>query len=228
MDEQLKKNYLEFLLEFVTRHKRRRFEEVIRFRTRHLTIVLEDIYQSHNASAVLRSCDCFGIQDVHIIENKNQYTINPDVALGSSQWLTLLKYRGSADNTAGCLASLKADGYRIVATSPHKNDYLLSELPLEQKSALLFGTELHGLSQTALDMADCSVRIPMVGFTESFNISVSAAICLYELTSRLHRSAIEWQLSETEKIDILIQWAGIAVKHPSMFEKEFMSSRIGK
>jgi tRNA (guanosine-2'-O-)-methyltransferase len=228
MDELLKKNYLEFLLEFVTQHKRSRFEEVVRYRTRHLTIVLENIYQSHNASAVLRSCDCFGIQDVHIIENENQFTVNPDVELGSSQWLTLFRYNEKAADTAGCLAHLKAAGYRIVATSPWKNDYMLSELPMEQKTALLFGTELNGLSQTALEMADCSVRIPMVGFTESFNISVSAAICLYDLTTRLHRSDIEWRLSDSEQIDILIQWAGNVVKHPSMFEKEFMRSRMGK
>ncbi len=227
MDEQLKKSYLEFLLQFVTPHKQDRFDDVIQSRTRHLTIVLEDIYQSHNASAVLRSCDCFGIQDVHIIENKNLYTINPDVELGSSKWLTLMKYHGAEDNTASCLGALRDRGYRIVATSPHQNDYVLNELPLEQKTALLFGTELRGLSPKALEMADCSVRIPMAGFTESLNISVSAAICLYELTQRLRRSAIEWQLSKSEKIDILIQWAERVVKHPSFFEKEFMSSRMG-
>lgn len=228
MDEYLKTSYLEFLLGFVTQHKQSRFEEVIRYRTRHLTIVLEDIYQSHNASAVLRTCDCFGIQDVHIIENMNQYTVNPDVTLGSSQWLTLHKYSGLDDNTSGCLAHLKDRGYRIAATSPRKSDYMLNELPLDQKTALLFGTELHGLSPTALEMADSSVCIPMVGFTESFNISVSAAICLYDLTSRLHRSTVEWQLSEAEKTDLLIQWAGNVLKHPSTFEKEFMSSRMGK
>ncbi len=228
MEERLKKSYLEFLFGFVTQHKQIRFGEVIRYRTRHLTIVLEDLYQSHNASAVLRTCDCFGIQDVHIIENKNQYTVNPDVALGSSQWLTLHKYSGKEDNTARCLALLKARGYRIAATSPRMKDYVLSELPLDHKTALLFGTELNGLSPTALEMADCSVHIPMVGFTESFNISVSAAICLYDLTSRLHRSAVEWQLSEPEKTDILIQWAGNVLKHPLTFEKEFMRSRMGK
>jgi tRNA (guanosine-2'-O-)-methyltransferase len=104
MDEQLKKSYLEYLLQFVTQNKRNRFEEIIRNRTRHLTVALEDIYQSHNASAVLRTCDCFGIQDVHIIENKYKYTLNPDIALGASQWLCLEKYNQREDNTADCLA----------------------------------------------------------------------------------------------------------------------------
>jgi tRNA (guanosine-2'-O-)-methyltransferase len=228
MDEQLKKSYLEYLLQFVTQNKRDRFEEIIRQRTRHITVVLEDIYQSHNASAVLRTCDCFGIQDVHIIENKNKYTLNPDIALGASQWLSLEKYNQQEDNTTDCLAFLKSRGYTIVATSPYKNDYILCELPLEKKTALLFGTELRGLSQRALEMADCSVLIPMAGFTESFNISVSAAICLYDLTQRLRQSGVSWQLTDPEKTDILISWAENVVKHPELYEKVFMSSRKRK
>ncbi len=226
MDETYKKDYLDYLLQFVSENKQRRFAEVIRYRTRHVTVVLEDIYQSHNASAVMRTCDCFGIQDVHIIENKYTYSVNPDIALGSTQWLSMIRYNGQEDNTRACLAALKEKGYAIVATTPHREDYLLSDLPLQRKTALLFGTELRGLSQAALEMADCSVQIPMVGFTESFNISVSAAICLYDLTQRLRRSAVDWELTGDEKMDILIRWACNVVKRPELLEKEFMKSHM--
>ncbi|HNS16630.1 MAG TPA: RNA methyltransferase [Bacteroidales bacterium] len=226
MDENLKKEYLDYLLQFVSRNKQRRFGEIIQCRTRHITIVLEDIYQSHNASAVVRSCDCFGIQDIHIIENKHSFSVNPDITLGSTKWLNIIKHSGQEENTKDCLAALKEKGYVIVATSPHREDYLLNDLPLNRKTALLFGTELNGLSTAALEMADCSVRIPMVGFTESFNISVSAAICLYDLTQRLRKSMINWQLSDAEKIDTLIQWTSQVVKKPHAYEKEFMNLRM--
>jgi tRNA (guanosine-2'-O-)-methyltransferase len=217
-----KKELLTWLSGFVTENKQNRMREVIRDRTRHLTIVLEDIYQPHNASAVLRSCDCFGIMDVHVIENMNKYEVNPDVALGSSKWLNIAKYNKTADNTEACLNQLKAAGYRIVATSPHKKDFTPETLPLDQKTALIFGTELEGLSETALNMADDFVKIPMVGFTESLNISVSAALFLYRLTGRLRRSSIAWQLTEEEELDILISWTKNILKKPDLIEKKFL------
>jgi tRNA (guanosine-2'-O-)-methyltransferase len=195
-----------YLSQFITADRFRRFNEIITNRTRHLTVVLEDIFQPHNASAVLRTCDCFGIQDVHIIENRNRYQVNPDVALGASKWLTIHKYSGGQDNTTSCLMSLKSKGYRLVATSPHKNDFTPGTLPLDHKTALVFGTELEGLSPVALSLADDYIRIPMVGFTESLNISVSAATLLYSLTTRLRESNIPWQVSYIETMEILVAW----------------------
>jgi tRNA (guanosine-2'-O-)-methyltransferase len=212
---------LEHLLEFVSENKKSKFDEVIRHRTRYLTIVLEDIFQPHNASAVLRSCDCFGIQDVHIIENSNKYQVNPDVALGSSKWLNLLKYDLSEHNTRNCLQKLKSQGYRIVATTPHEKGFLLDELPLDQKTALVFGTEMRGLTNEALAMSDAFVKIPMYGFTESFNISVSAAISLYHLTEKLRGSQLPWQLNESEILEIKLAWARQVVKDSSLIEKRF-------
>ncbi|MGE5424399.1 MAG: TrmH family RNA methyltransferase [Syntrophothermus sp.] len=222
-DHQEKKELLEFLSSFISENKRNKFVEYIRYRTRHLTIVLEDIYQPHNASAVLRTCDCFGIQDIHIIENTNRYQVNPDVALGSSKWLTLKKYNKEGNNTRPCLEQLRSRGYKIVATSPHKKDYTPETLPLDQKVALVFGTELEGLSETALEMADDYVKIPMFGFTESFNISVSAALFLYSLTGRLRNSEINWQLSEDEQLDTLISWTKNVLKKADKVEAQFLS-----
>jgi tRNA (guanosine-2'-O-)-methyltransferase len=220
-DLQIQKKLLDFLLTFISDNKLNKFEEKIQYRSRHLTIVLEDIYQPHNASAVLRSCDCFGIQDIHIIENLNKYEVNPDVALGSVKWLSLMKYNQEINNTSSCLNSLKKKGYKIVATSPHKDDFTPETLPLEQKTALVFGTELEGLTHNALEMADAFVRIPMYGFTESLNISVSAALLLFTLSERLRKSTIDWHLSKNEKTDIMLQWAKNVVKRSDSIEREF-------
>jgi len=89
----IQQELLKHLQQFVTEDKLRRIDYVIKDRTRHLTIVLEDIYQPHNASAVLRSCECFGIQDLHVIEQEKQYKPNPEIALGASQWLTIHRHK---------------------------------------------------------------------------------------------------------------------------------------
>jgi len=206
---------------FISENKKNKFEEIIRNRTRHITIVLEDIFQPHNASAVLRSCDCFGIQDVHIIENKNPYEINPDVALGSSKWLTLYKYDNEKNNTPACISSLRNKGYKIVAATPHENDFIPENLPLEQKTVLVFGTELQGLTRYAIESADAFIRIPMVGFTESLNISVSAALLLFTLTERLRKSDVNWHLTKEEELGIRLQWAKNVVKRSGIIEQEF-------
>jgi tRNA (guanosine-2'-O-)-methyltransferase len=185
--------------------------------------VLEDIYQPHNASAVLRTCDCFGIQDVHIIENNNEYQVNPDVALGSAQWLNLYHYRDQQNNTTTAIRQLRKQGYRIIATTPHSNDTTLEKLDLSPgKCALCFGTELNGLSKKLLDLADECLQIPMFGFTESFNISVSAAIILHHLRLRLHDTGIAWQLSEKEKQQLRLEWLKTTINKSSLLIDEFL------
>jgi len=220
----VKEKLLNHLIEFVSKNKKQLFEKIILHRTKHITVVLEDLFQPHNASAVLRSCDCFGIQDVHIIENKNIYEVNPDVALGSSKWLNLYKYNSTDNNTIEAFNSLRKKGYHIVATTPHENDCLLEELNLDSKIALVFGTELEGLSETAINNVDEFVKIPMYGFTESFNISVSAAIILHYLTEKLKKSKIKWELSENEKSEIKLNWVRNVVKRSDLLEKEFLKN----
>ena len=217
-----KQQLYSFLCSFISENKKNKFEEIILQRTRHITVVLEDIFQPHNASAVLRTCDCFGIQDVHIIENRNKYEINPDVALGSSKWLSLYTYHAAIYNTVECIQQLKDSGYRIIATTPLKDDHTPESLPVDNKIALVFGTELEGLSPQAKAMADGFVKIPMYGFTESLNISVSAALLVRSLIERLHNSEIPWQLSESESLDIRISWAKSVVKKADLLEKEFL------
>ncbi|MCX6266597.1 MAG: RNA methyltransferase [Bacteroidetes bacterium] len=214
-----------YLERFVTVERFQKFQQAILFRTRHITVALEDIFQSHNASAVLRTCDCFGIQDVHIIENRNKYEVNPDVALGASKWLDMVRYHESEDNTGACIAHLKKQGYRIVATTPHKHGFIPETLPLGQKTALIFGTELAGLTPVALELADDFIKIPMVGFTESLNISVSAAIFIQTLSNRLRKSDIPWQLSETEKNSILLNWLRQSINKSDLIIQGFPGNK---
>lgn len=222
---ELRRALAEHLLGFVTARRRKKFEQNLLLRTRHLTIVLEDIYQPHNASAVLRTCECFGIQDVHIIENRNKYEVNPDVVLGASKWLTLKTYNEHEHNTAACLKNLKSQGYRLVATTPHKNDHTPESLPLDSKTALIFGTELAGLTPEALALADDYIRIPMVGFTESLNISVSAAIFLHTLTERLRNSGIHWQIEEPERTEVLLQWLKNTLHKSDLLVRDFVDKK---
>ena len=212
----------EYLCNFLSEERKQKFEKFAALRTRYVTLALEDIFQPHNASAVLRSAECFGVQDVHVIENRNRYNPNPDVVLGANKWLTLHHHRGSENNTLACIEHLKKNRYRIVATTPHKNDGLISDLDLQKgKVALFFGTEIDGVSETVLSHADEFVKIPMFGFTESFNISVSAAICMYELLPRLRKTKIPWQLSEKEAEETRLGWAKSSLNHADLLEKEF-------
>lgn len=221
-DPNLRKQFINYLANCVYEKRINQFIKVLDHRTRYITVVLEDIYQSQNASAVLRTCDCLGIQDIHIIENRNNFTVNPDVVLGASKWLNLYRYKGD-DSSKNAIKSLKSDGYRIVATTPHANDISLEDYDLSKgKFALVFGTELTGLSPSVMSEADEFVRIPMFGFTESFNISVSAAIMLYALTSRLRNSQIDYFLSGDEKEKVLLAWLKTTTKSWRLLEKRFL------
>ena len=218
---QVKERYLDYLLGFLTENKIAKFEHTIQHRTKKLTIVLENIYQSHNASAVLRSCDCFGIQDVHVIENRYAFSPNPDIVLGSLKWLSLHRYQHPSAAISDCISNLKNKGYTIVATTPHEHDVNIQDLPVDGKIALVFGTELKGLSDEMLAMADSYMKIPMVGFTESLNISVSAAISLFYLSGKIRSETNDWKLSPEEALETKICWAKSVVKTPDLIEKNF-------
>lgn len=223
--DQLTKDLIRHLSEYVTENRLALFKRVLAERTRYITVVLEDIYQSQNASAVLRTCDCMGIQDVHIVEELNEYQINRDVALGSDQWLSLHYYNNGEDNIAKAVEALKGRGYRIVATSPHKEGNTPESFDLEKgKAALLFGTELNGLTEKALELADEYIQIPMTGFTESYNISVSAAITLYTLRKRLENTTLEWKIGKDVKSELLLHWLRTSIKMSDQIEKKFINN----
>lgn len=221
LDSKYKKALTQYLEGFVSERRLGRLKEVLEERTNHVTVVLEDVYQSHNFSAVLRSADIFGIQSINFIENRNKYKISEDVSMGSTQWLTLNRYQKHENNTKACLSELKAKGYKIVATSLHKNSVSLSELDVTQPIALVFGTELTGITKDVEDMADEFVKLPMYGFTESFNISVCAALCMYDLSTKIRKEVPNYHLSDIEKEDIYIEWLKASVKKHDLIIKEF-------
>lgn len=211
---------------FISESKKHGINQVLKNRTRYITVVLEDIYQPHNASAVIRSCDGFGIQDLHVIENSNEYTINPNVAQGASKWVDIYRYRGTGGcNTGGCLDKLEAEGYCLYATSPHKSNMEFEDIKLDHKIALLFGTELSGLSEQVISRARNTVKIPMYGFTESFNLSVCVALCLHTLVKKLHESKVNWHLSEQEMESIRLDWYRKSVKNAEILERIFFEKR---
>ena len=188
---------IKHLSEFATEKRIKTFQSVLENRTRNITVVLEDIFQGHNASAVLRTCDCFGIQDIYTIENENEFIPNPEVDMGSSKWLTIQ----SRKSTSKTIKELKKKGYTIVSTTPKHNATPLYEFDVtKNKIALLFGTELTGLSDEALSLSDAFVKIPMYGFTESFNISVSVSIILSHMVEKLRIKSNKWHLTKKRKM----------------------------
>lgn len=219
--------YLNFLQQFLTPERRARFEEVLEFRTRHLTVVLESLYQANNASACLRSCDAFGIQDVHMIANRNDYKINEEIDMGASYWLTLHKYPAGTESTLSCLSSLKAQGYRIVATSLEDRAVTPETISLDQPLAIVMGEERPGVSETVHELADDFLQIPMFGFVQSLNVSVATAILLQRLTARLRSERDDWGLSEQEKQTILDDWIASSVKrqHPKVVQTYLNSQK---
>ncbi|WP_412560421.1 TrmH family RNA methyltransferase [Winogradskyella sp. MIT101101] len=200
---------LNHLESYLTEHRKQRFQKVLAQRTKHFTVATEDVYQLHNTSAVIRSCDVFGIQEVNVIEEVNSKRIDREIAMGAQKWVDLNRYH----STKSCIEDLKSKGYQIVATSPHAEDCDLIDFDITQKSCFFFGRETEGLSQHVLDEADCFLKIPMVGFTESLNISVSAAIILQHVTSKLRKSEIDWKLTEKEWIEKRFDWIKKTIKN---------------
>ena len=205
MTNEFDQQLLNELYEIITPNKVEMFEELSALRTRHVTVVLENIFQEHNASAVMRSCESFGIQDLHVIEKDNKYKVQRDIARGAGRWVDMTNY-SSENPTLDCIKQLKAKGYKIVATTPHKDDFTIDTLPIDEPIALVFGTEDSGISDEVREHADAFVKIPMYGFTESFNISVSAAISMHVLRSRLENASFEWKLTPEEQLKLKIRW----------------------
>ena len=226
IDEQYKKQLIKHLSESITEDRLALFYDNLKQRTSRITIVLEDIFHSQNASAVLRTADCFGIQNIHIIENRNQHNTNPNVSLGSSKWLTETFYNKSENNTKECLQNLKKDGFRILATTPHNAKSIHDIDVNNEKIALLFGAEQEGLSDLSLQLADEKIKIPIYGFTESYNISVAAALCMQTVISKMRASEVEWQLTEVEKDEVLLNWLRNSIKESVLIEQRFIKEII--
>ena len=200
---------LTYLEHFITEERKERFLQVISARTNHFTVAMEDVFQMHNTSAVVRTCEVFGVQQAHSIEGRFGKRLDAKIATGVQKWVDVFRY----NDTQSCIDALRVQGYQIVATTPHKDAYFLNDFDISKKSAFFFGTEKEGLSQQVLSQADTYLKIPMVGFTESLNISVAVAIVLQQLTDKLRRSQVAWQLTDEERLSTLINWTKKSIRN---------------
>lgn len=216
-------HYLNYLETIITENRRDKFIDILSRRTKHFTVAIEDVFQLHNASAVMRTCEIFGIQELNVIEEKYGKKIDKEIAMGAQKWVDVNRF----NSTGACIDNLKAKGYRIIATSPHGNSCFLEDFDISQPAALFFGTERLGLSEEVLSRADGYLKIPMFGFTESINVSSSAAIILQHLSSRLRNSDIKWQLSEEELLEKRIDWARKSIKDIDFITERYLETAQG-
>ena len=218
------KSLINHLKKFIVDERKELFDTKIQERTKYITIVLENIYQGRNISASIRSADCFGIQDVHIIENNNCFNQDTSVSIGSEKWISLFRHNKKKENTKETISKLKKDGYQIIVTTPHAKKNTLFDVDISKKIALLFGSEGSGCSETAINLADEQIKIPLYGFSESFNISVSVALCLQHLTYKLRDSNLNWKLKTNEKEEIMINWLKRSIRSSEKIEREFLKN----
>ena len=215
--EKFNQDLLTYLEGFITENRKEGFLRVLKNRTKHFTIAMEDVFQLHNTSAVMRSCEVFGIQELNVIEQKFGKSIDKEIAMGAEKWVDINRFSSIQD----CVTNLKRKGYQIIATTPHNDSCLLHEFDITKPSALFFGTERDGLSDEVMQQADGFLKIPMVGYTESLNISVSAAIIIQDVTNRLRQSDIHWQLTDEEILDKRLDWTRKSIKDIEFIEKKF-------
>ena len=210
--------YLNYIEDFMTENRRNTFLRILANRTKHFTVAIEDIFQLHNTSAVLRTCEVFGIQELNVIEEKYGKKIDKEIAMGAQKWVDVNRF----DSTQACIDGLKAKGYRIIATSPHEGSCFMDDFDITQPAALFFGTERLGLSEEVLKQADGFLKIPMVGFTESLNISSSAAIIIQSLTNRLRQSDINWHLNDDEILEKRIDWTQKTIRDIDFITRKYL------
>lgn len=200
---------IDYLREFMMPERIARLESRLSYRTRYMAMCLEDIYYPHNASAVIRSAEAFGIQSIHAVESLCRFNPSRHIVRGTDQWIDLQKW----DTTPDLVDHLRQNGYRIVVTSPHEGGATPETFDVEAgKFALFMGTEKTGISTWLMNQADAHICIPMVGFAESLNISVSAAIIASRLSERLRASSAPWELTPQEKEELMLRWMKCSIR----------------
>jgi tRNA (guanosine-2'-O-)-methyltransferase len=209
----MNQDLIEYLKKFLNEERYERMVEVLNRRTEYLTVILEDLHYSQNASSIIRHCDAFGIQNISVIENRNRFKLKNHAVRGTLKWISLRTFNEKKQNSSSAIETLKSEGYRIVATSPKEGGTPLRDFDLSKgKTALFFGNERDGLSDTILDYADEFLHIPMEGFVESLNISASCAIILQQLSDSLRSTDIPWEIDDSKKNVILIDWMKGSIK----------------
>ena len=200
---------LEYMTQFITEERREVLRRTVAQRTHYMRILTENMLQPQNASAIMRHCEAFGIQQIHTVEDRCKFDPSVNIVRGTQKWVDVEHH----DNTREALAALKAEGYRIVATTPHRCSATPESFDVTKgKFALVFGTEHAGISDEVIEAADDFLMIPMCGMVESLNVSASAAILIYMLSERIRQSVNGWQLSDAEQLKLLTRWTISSVR----------------
>ncbi|MBA4304878.1 MAG: rRNA methyltransferase [Sphingobacteriaceae bacterium] len=210
-----------FLEQHISEHRLQKIKNVLAQRTRHLTVVLENLYHPENGNAVMRSVECFGLQEMQVIQEKYDWKYSLKIARGAAKWTEVQTYGQEEGGAKACYADLRVRGYQLVATDPQPGSCTAQNLDISRPVALIFGTESTGVAPETLAMADARIHIPMVGFTESFNISVSAGILLAQLRQRLEKEVPHWQLNEADQLHIYADWLTKSVRHADALLRAF-------
>lgn len=197
------------LREFMTPERYDVLRKTVGMRTRYMTVLAENMYHGQNAAALIRHCEAFGVQEMHTVETLCPFEPNPDIARGTHQWVDVRRHA----STAEAIAALRAEGYRIVATTPHRESCTPETFDVARGPfALVFGTEHAGISDEAMAAADEYLRIPMCGLVESLNVSASAAILVYMLSQRVRSKVEGWRLPPLEAAALRLRWMRAAVR----------------
>lgn len=211
-----------YMEEFLTEERREVLRRTAAMRTRYMTILTENTFHPQNASALVRHCEAFGLQDLHTVETLCRFNPNVNIVRGTDKWIDITRH----ESTAEAVASLRGAGYRIVATTPHRESCTPETFDVARGPfALIFGTEHAGISDEALAAADEYLRIPMCGMVESLNVSASAAILLYQLSQRVREQVGSWQLSEEEQTRLLYEWVRQSVRDADRILERKLASR---
>ena len=203
------KERLDYMNEFITEERKEVLQRTVSQRTHYMRIMTENMFHPQNASAIMRHCEAFGIQQIHTVEDRCKFDPSVNIVRGTQKWVDVEHH----ENTAEALATLKAEGYRIVATTPHRCSATPETFDVTKgKFALVFGTEHAGISEEVIAAADEFLMIPMCGMVESLNVSASAAILIYMLSERIRQSVDGWQLSDAEQLKLLTRWTISSVR----------------
>lgn len=209
----------DYLKQFLTDERLSKIEHFSQESSDFVLPVMEDVYQFRNAAAIVRSVEACGFHHVVALEEENVFNPNLKVTKGAETWVKVEKMPNNLDS----LKEIKNRGYKILAVSPENNATMLPDYEVNEPIALVFGTELEGVSDEILDFADETLAIPMFGFTKSFNVSVAAAICMYELKQKLMKSGIDYKLSEEKLLEMKIRWTVNSIRSGEELLERFLN-----
>ena len=200
---------VEYLSEFLLESRVETLNRALDMRTEYITVMTENMFHAQNASAIVRHCEAFGVQNIHTVEELCPFLPTLNIALGTDKWIDINRHATTAD----AVKVLREQGYRIIATTPHHKSCTPETFDVKRgKFALVFGTEKTGVSAEILAEADEYLQIPMCGMVDSLNVSASAAILIYMLSQRMRLECEDWRLSEEKRIRILYDWYRYAVR----------------